>query len=163
MYAYDRIIRSVARQPPAARTRELAVALHDLVWLLPRTLDPEAEIDLEPLPPSELEVMRLLVRRPGLSVGDVARELGLRPSNASAAIRGLLARGLLQRRADARDARISRLAPTRRAQEVRRRREAAWGELLRERLRRLPPDDVSRLLASVDALKALAAGLSTGD
>lgn len=145
----------MARQPPAARTRELAVALHDLVWLLPRTLDPQAQVDLEPLPPSELQAMRLLVRRPGLSVGDVARELGLRPSNASAAIRGLLARGLLERRADAGDARISRLAPTRRAQEIRRRHEAALGELLRERLRRLPPEDADLLLASAGSLKEL--------
>jgi DNA-binding MarR family transcriptional regulator len=153
----------VARQLPAARARELAVALHDLVWLLPRTLDPQAEADLEPLPPSELEVMRLLVRRPGLSVGEVARELGLRQSNASAAIRGLLARGLLERRADASDGRIARLAPTARAQTIRRRREEAWGELLRARLRRLRPDEADRLLASVDSLKALVDELSAGD
>jgi DNA-binding MarR family transcriptional regulator len=153
----------VAHRPPVARTRELAVALHDLVWLLPRALGPQAEEGLEPLPPSELEVMRLLVRRPALNVGEVARELGLRPSNASAAIRGLLARGLLERRADARDARISRLAPTRRAHEIRRRHEAAWGKLLRERLRRLPPEDADRLLACVDSLTALAGELSAGE
>src|SRR5690349_20481776 len=118
----------MARQPPAARTRELAVALHDIAWLLPRTLDPEVEASFDPLPPSELEVMRLLVRRPGLSVGEVARELGLRPSNASATIRGLLARGLLERRADKRDSRITRLAPTAKAQTIRRQREEAWGK-----------------------------------
>jgi DNA-binding MarR family transcriptional regulator len=150
-------------QPPAARTRDLAVALHDLARLLPRTLDPEAEAGLESLPPSELEVMRLLVRRPALSVGEVARELGLRPSNTSAAIRGLLARGLLERQADASDGRIARLAPTGRAQTIRRRREEAWGELLRARLRRLPPEDADRLLASVDSLKALVGELSTSD
>ena len=154
---------SMVRQPPARSSRELAVALHDLVWLLPRTLDPLAEAGLEPLPASELEDMRLLVRRPGLSVGEVAGELGLQPSNASAAVRGLLARGLLERRPDDRDARRSRLAPTTRAQEIRRRREAAWGELLRTRLRRLPPEDADRLLASVESLKALAAELSAGD
>jgi DNA-binding MarR family transcriptional regulator len=137
------------------------VALHDIVWLLPRTLDPEAEAGLEPLPSSELEVMRLLVRRPGLSVGEVARELGLRASNASAAIRGLLARELLERRPDMRDSRITRLAPTAKAETIRRRREEAWGELLRARLRRLPPEDADRLLASVDSLKALAGELGT--
>lgn len=150
----------MARSPTAARTRDLAVALHDLVWLLPRTLHPEAESGLQPLPPSELEVMRLLVRRPGLNVGEVARELGLRPSNASAAIRGLLARGLVDRRADERDSRVTRLSPTAKAQAVRRQREEAWGNLLRARLRRLPREDADRLLASVDALRALAAELS---
>ena len=131
------------------------MALHDLVWLLPRTVDPQAEAGLEPLPPSELEVMRLLVRRPGLSVGDVARELGLRPSNASAAVRGLLARGLLERRADQRDGRITRLEPTAEAQTIRRRREAAWGNLLRTHLTRLPAQDVATLLAAVEPLQML--------
>jgi DNA-binding MarR family transcriptional regulator len=153
----------MARQPPVARTRELAVALHDLVWLLPRTLDPQAEAGLEPLPPSELEVMRLLVRRPGLSVGDVARELGLRQSNASAAIRGLLARQLLERRTDERDSRVTRLAPTAKAQAVRRQREDAWGKLLRAQLARLPAEEVAQLLAAVESLRALAAELSAGD
>ncbi len=156
-------MRSMARQPPAARTRDLAVALHDLVWLLPRTLDPQAETGLDPLPASELEVMRLLVRRPGLSVGEVAQELGLRPSNASAAIRGLLARGLLQRRIDKADGRIARLEPTTRGQAIRRQREEAWGKLLRAQLARLPGEDVASLLAAVKPLQTLAAGLSTGD
>ena len=153
----------MGRQPPVAKTRELAVALHDLAWLLPRTLDPQAEADLEPLPTSELEVMRLLVRRPGLSVGDVARELGLQPSNASAAVRGLLARGLLERRADESDGRIARLAPTTQAQAIRRRREEAWGKLLRGQLTRLRAEDVASLLAAVEPLQALAAALSAGN
>ena len=153
----------MARQPTAAQARELAVVLHDIAWLLPRTIDPWAEVDLDPLPASELEVMRLLVRAPELSVGEVARELGLQPSNASAAIRGLVARGLLERRPDARDARISRLVPTERAQAIRWQREAAWGELLRARLRRLPPEDVAPLVAAVDPLRALVTDLAAGE
>jgi DNA-binding MarR family transcriptional regulator len=136
------------------------VALHDIAWLLPRTIDPRAEADLDPLPASELEVMRLLVREPGLSVGEVARELGLQPSNASAAIRSLQTRGLLERQPDGRDGRISRLTPTAQAQAIRRQREEAWGELLRARLRHLPPEDVAALIAAADPLRALAADLS---
>jgi DNA-binding MarR family transcriptional regulator len=150
----------MARQISAAQSRELAVALHDIAWLLPRTIDPWAEAGLDPLPASELEVMRLLVRAPELSVGEVARELGLQPSNASAAVRGLVARGLLERRPDQRDARVSRLAPTAKAQAIRRQREAAWGELLRTRLRRLPPEDVAALLAAAEPLHALAEKLA---
>lgn len=156
-------MRTMARQPSLARSRELAVALHDLVWLLPRTLDPLAEAELEPLPPTELEAMRLLVRQPGLSVGEVASELGLRPSNASTAVRGLLARGLLERRADTSDGRITRLVPTARAQAIRRCREQAWGNLLRAQLTRLPAEDVAKLLAAVEALQALASELSAAD
>lgn len=152
----------MASQLPAGKSRDLAVVLHDIAWLLPRKLDPWAEVEFEQLPPTELEVMRLLVRAPELSVGEVARELGLQSSNASSAIRGLLARGLLERRTDRRDGRISRLAPTAKAQEIRRRREAAWGELVRAHLRRLPPEDADQLLASVDSLRALAVELSAG-
>ena len=151
---------TVARQLPIGPSRELAVVLHDLAWLLPRTIDLEAEIGLEPLAPSELEIMRLLVRHPGLSVGDVARTLGMQPSNTSAAVRALVARGLLHRRPDPSDGRISRLTPTERAQTIRRQREAAWGELLRTRLSRLTRNDAARLLGGVDALQALAATLA---
>ena len=150
----------MARQLPIGPSRDLAVVLHDIAWLLPRTIDLEAEIGLEPLAPSELEVMRLLVRQPGLSVGEVARELGMQPSNASSAIRALVARGLLLRRPDERDGRISRLTPTDRAQTIRRQREAAWGELLRTRLTRLPRADSAQLLAAADALRALAVSLA---
>lgn len=153
----------VARQLPAGLSRELAVVLHDIAWLLPRTIDPRAEAGLDPLPATELEVMRLLVRAPELSVGEVARELGLQPSNASAAVRGLVARGLLERKPDARDGRVSRLHPTARAQAVRRQREGAWGELLRARLAKLPPEDAAQLLGSVDSLRALAGNLAAGD
>jgi DNA-binding MarR family transcriptional regulator len=150
---------AMARQPPAVRSRELAVALHDIAWLLPRKLDPWAEVGLDQLSASELEVMRLLVRAPGLSVGEVAQELGLQPSNASATIRGLMARGLLERKPDERDGRVSRLTPTARAQAIRRQREEAWGVLLGARLRKLPPEDVATLLAATESLEALAAAL----
>jgi DNA-binding MarR family transcriptional regulator len=138
------------------------VALHDLAWLLPRTVDPEAEANLDGLPGSELEVMRLLVRRPGSSVGEVARELGLAPSNASATVRALIARGLLERRADPDDGRVSRLEPTPRATEIRRRREQAWARALEKRLERLSAADARRLLASGPALRALAGELGRG-
>jgi DNA-binding MarR family transcriptional regulator len=149
----------MVRQPSAAAARQLATVLHDIAWLLPRKLDPQAELGLEHLPQSELEVMRLLVRVPGLSVGSVARELGLQQSNASAAIRGLLARGLLERESDDRDGRVSRLVPTERAQAIRRQREEAWGKLLRARLAHLSTKDIEKLLSATGSLSALAAEL----
>jgi DNA-binding MarR family transcriptional regulator len=152
----------MGRQLPAGKSRELAVVLHDIAWLLPRKIDPPVEAGPEQLAPTELEVMRLLVRAPELSVGEVAQELGLQPSNASAAIRGLLARGLLERRQDARDGRISRLRPTPKAQALRRQREGAWGELLRAHLAQLPPQHAEQLLAAAEALRSLANNLSAG-
>lgn len=139
------------------------MVLHDIAWLLPRTIDPSAEEGLDPLPASELEVMRLLVRTPELSVGEVARELGLQPSNASAAVRSLVTRGLLERRQDGRDGRVARMVPTAKAQTIRQQREGAWGELLRTRLGRLSPEDAAQLLGSVDALRSLAGDLATAE
>lgn len=73
---------------------ELAVVLRDLAWLLPRTIGREPDPG-HVLPASELEIMRLLVRRPGLSVNDTAAELRLAPANVSTALRALEALSLI--------------------------------------------------------------------
>jgi DNA-binding MarR family transcriptional regulator len=136
-------------------SKDLAVTLFDLAWLLPRTVG-AADDAAEALPLSELEVMRLLVRRPGLSVNDVAADLGLRPSNVSAAVRALTERGLVERRRDASDARVARLHPTAEAIARRDRREAAWSAELERHLHVLPEDERRRLLAAAPALDTLA-------
>jgi DNA-binding MarR family transcriptional regulator len=151
-----------AAHEPASRkpaSRDLAVVLHDLAWLLPRTVGLEAARQ-DPLPQSELEVMRLLVRRPGLSVNDVARELGMQPSNASTAIRLLIARGTLERQADRADGRVVRLYPTRAAYAARDRRERSWGEALASVLDGLGASDRQRLAEAAPALRLLAARLA---
>jgi DNA-binding MarR family transcriptional regulator len=142
--------------------RALAVVLYDLAWLLPRTVGVSAARE-EPLAPAELEVMRLLARRPGLSVNDVARELGMLPSNASTAVRGLVASGTLRRRKDDNDARVVRLEPAPAAMAARDRRETAWGDALAEVLAELPAADRRRLLAAVPALDRLAGRLARRD
>jgi DNA-binding MarR family transcriptional regulator len=139
-----------------AQARELAVALHDLAWLLPRTLDPPVEASLDRLPASELEVMRALVRRPGLSLGALAAELALAPSNASTAVRALVARGLLERRGDPGDGRVTRLYPTAAAVANRRARERAWGRALRSQLRHLDEAQRAAAVAAAPALRTLA-------
>jgi hypothetical protein len=60
----------------------------------------------------------------------VAPELGLQPSNASTAIRLLIARSTPERRQDSADARLARLFPTAAAYTARDRREQSWGEQL---------------------------------
>jgi DNA-binding MarR family transcriptional regulator len=154
-------ITGVARQATKAEAKRLAVTLQDLAWLLPRTIG-AAELEREPLPLSELEVMRLLVRRPGLSVGDVAAELGLHGPNASAAVRGLAARGLLERRRDPDDGRITRLHPTARAIATRDQREDGWGAALRATLGDLDAPTAAALVAATPALRALADRLAAG-
>ena len=97
------------------------------------------------------------------SAGAAAPSAPRTPNAIAAAIRALVARGLLERKPDTRDGRVSRLHPTPKAQAIRRQREGAWGELLRARLAKLHPEDSAQLLASVDSLRALAGNLTTGD
>jgi DNA-binding MarR family transcriptional regulator len=134
---------------------DLAVVLHDLAWLLPRTIGREADPG-QVLPASELEIMRLLVRRPGLSVNDTAAELRLAPANVSTALRALEARGLLERRRDPADGRVVRLHPTAAALAHRSDQELAWGSALAQALAALPKADARRTLAATPALRALA-------
>lgn len=103
--------------------------------------------------------MRLLVRRPGLSVNEAAAELGLAPSNLSAAVRSLVTRGELERRPDPDDGRIVRLHPTSKALAVRAAQERAWGKALDGVLAELGPRDRERLLAAAPSLIALASTL----
>ncbi|MFT3864330.1 MAG: MarR family transcriptional regulator [Solirubrobacterales bacterium] len=140
------------------QTRELAVVLNDIAWLLPRTLG-RAAIPDDDLPASELEVMRLLVRRPGLSVNEVAAELAMRPSNVSGTVRTLIAQGLLERRRDEGDGRVARLHPTGRAIANRDRREEAWGEALAAHLGSLSAAERKRLLATNASLRQLVEAL----
>lgn len=140
--------------------RELAVVLHDLAWLLPRTIGASGARQ-DPLPSSELEVMRLLARRPGLSVNDVARELGMQSSNVSTAIRSLVDKGTLRRRPDDADGRVVRLEPTEAALASRDRREESWGVAMNEALAEFADDERTQLLATVPLLRALAERLSS--
>jgi DNA-binding MarR family transcriptional regulator len=137
----------------------LANALRDISWLLPRTLGQTPSSPTAGMPRSEIEVMRLLVRRPGLSVNEAAAELGLAPSNLSAAVRSLVTRGELERRPDPDDGRIVRLHPTSKALAVRAAQERAWGKALDGVLAELGPRDRERLLAAAPSLIALASTL----
>ena len=136
----------------------LAVVLHDLAWLLPRTIG----IDPDPgqlLPASELEIMRLLVRRPGLNVNETAASLHLQAANVSTALRALEARGLLERRRDPDDGRVVRLFATTDALAHRHEQELAWGAALEQTLATLTAAEAQRLLAAAPALRTLAAAL----
>jgi DNA-binding MarR family transcriptional regulator len=134
---------------------DLAVVLHDLAWLLPRTIGREADPG-QVLPASELEIMRLLVRRPGLSVNETAAQLRLAPANVSTALRALETRGLLERRRDPDDGRVVRLHPTTGALAHRTEQELAWGNALAQALDALTNADAARTLAATPALRALA-------
>jgi len=99
----------------------------------------------------DLEAMnRQAVRIAGGRLGDQEAE----PSQALAGGEGL-ARGLLERRRDDRDARVVRLHPTAAAIERRNRHEEVWGAELALRLEQLAPAEREAVLAAAPGLRAL--------
>jgi DNA-binding MarR family transcriptional regulator len=66
----------------------------------------------QPLPPARSELLRLIARRPGISVAEAAQELGLAPNSVSTMVSKLTADGLLSRGHDAADGRAVRLTVT---------------------------------------------------
>lgn len=141
-----------------ARLRELAVALPTLSWEMRRA--GEHRLRLDPLPPTELEIMRVLVDAPGARATDVAERLSLKPSNVSTAVASLVRRGLLERVPDPDDRRVLHLHPTARARRDRDELTTEWASVLAEALTRLSPADAAALDAAADALAHLADALS---
>lgn len=142
-----------------ADLRSLGSALHDLSWAL-RHAEPAPAGDFDQLPPTEFQIMRFLDRHPGAAVGEVARGLGLHQSNASTAVRGLIARGLVERRADAADRRVTRLTTTRRSASRREPVEASWGQSLAAALALLDAADAAAVRSAAGPLTRLSDALT---
>ncbi|MFJ4768930.1 MarR family winged helix-turn-helix transcriptional regulator [Streptomyces uncialis] len=137
--------------------RQLTPAIYALARVLRlRGVD---EAGLLPLPPSDLEVLRYVLDSPGTGTGTLARELGLHGSNASTAVRGLVAQGLIRRETDPRDRRAVKLYPTLAAQHGMARIEDAWAALFADALAALPADHRAALTAATPALRALGSTL----
>jgi DNA-binding MarR family transcriptional regulator len=145
-----------ATADPAADLRVLAVALHDLSRAV-RRAEGAQDGALPPLPPTEFEVMRYVDAHPGTHVGGVAAGLDLRQSNVSAAVRGLVGRGLVERAADPGDRRVTRLQPTPLARQRREPVEAGWARTLGAALAALPAEDADAVRRAAGPLARLAA------
>lgn len=143
-----------------AALRRLGSVVHDLSWAL-RHAEPPTEDD-DQLPPTEFQIMRFLDRRPSSSVGEVARGLGLRQSNASTAVRGLIARGLVEKHPDPADRRVVRLTTTPRSAGRREPVEASWAATLESALAELDDADAAAIRAAVGPLSVLAERLIPG-
>ncbi|BBY18750.1 hypothetical protein MLIT_43420 [Mycolicibacterium litorale] len=138
---------------PAALHRELALALHDLSWRLARL--GAAQVGLEPLPASEVAVLRAVIDEPGRSVSEVAGVTNMQSSNVSTAVRALMDRGLIDKRADPRDRRVSLLEPTARALAEREAIEDAIAGSVSAALAELPAATVDALVAAIPAMREL--------
>lgn len=115
--------------------------------------------ELAPLTGSQLELVRLVRRRPGVSVADAARELTLASNTVSTLVGQLTRAGLVVRQVDASDRRVARLELTAEIHG----KVAAWRDrrlvALAEAIGRLPPTDQHLLAAAMPVLVKLAEAL----
>ncbi|MET7480893.1 MarR family winged helix-turn-helix transcriptional regulator [Streptomyces sp. NPDC005648] len=119
---------------------------------LRRQIDPQ-------LRGGEVELLRLVVLRPGIGISDAAKELHLAGNSVSTLVNQLSRQGYLVRETNPADRRAARLMPTAaagaRLAEWRKRR----GELVRQGLAGLGSADRAALEAAVPALLKLADNL----
>lgn len=146
-------------EPAAERLRDLARALPALSWEMRRA--GERRLRLDPLPPTELEIVRVVIDTPGVRATDVADRLSMKPSNVSTAVASLVRRGLVERTPDPGDRRSLRLHPTAQAVRDHDQLTQEWADVLAEALARLSPADASALTAAVGALAHLTETLAT--
>lgn len=104
---------------------------------------------------SQAELLRLVSRRPGISVRLAATELGLVPNTASTLVSKLVCEGLLEREVDAADRRVCRLRLTDSAQHVMDASAAARRELLSDLLDELDDAQVRVLAQGLEVLEEM--------
>ena len=108
---------------------------------------------------AEVELLRLVVHRPGIGISDAAKDLHLAGNSVSTLVNQLSRQDYLVRETDPADRRAARLMPTAAAEA----RIAEWrkrrAELVRGALSALDEADRERLRAALPALRALAENL----
>jgi len=135
---------------------ELIDALIGVQRLVRRRLRPQIAPQLRG---AEVELLRLVVTRPGVGISDAAKELYLAGNSVSTLVNQLSRQGYLVRETDPADRRAARLMPTPAAEA----RLAEWrkrrGELVRDGLSGLDEADREALRAALPALRKLAENL----
>lgn len=136
---------------------ELADALVGVQRLIRRRL--RREMPAPQLRGAEVELLRLVVDRPGIGISDAAKELYLASNSVSTLVNQLARQGYLVRETDPADRRAARLMPTpaagARLGEWRERR----ADLVRHQVARLDEADLETLAAAIPALRRLADNL----
>jgi len=112
---------------------------------------------------AQAELLRLVARQPGVSVGQAASELGLANNTVSTLVSQLARRRLLTRKVDPDDRRVGRLRLTAAAQRRSDRARQRRGILLAQALGRLDDPTYAALVHGLDALAAVADALDAPD
>ncbi len=133
--------------------RELATVLRDLAWTIQRLVPEVAGLD--PLPTTELAVIKHIQGSPGVTVSELARHLGMQQSNVSAAVRGLAERGLVARENSPADRRVTRLVPTEKSLAAKESIDTVWSGTIQTAMARLSHEQVAAIEAASGALQAL--------
>lgn len=139
---------SASTEPP-----ELAAVLRGLAWTIHRLVPEVAGLD--PLPTTELAVIKQVLGSPGITVTELARHLGMQHSNASAAVRGLVERGLVARESSPADRRVTRLVPTGESLAAKESIDTVWSGTIRSAMTQLSSEQVAAIEAASGALQAL--------
>jgi DNA-binding MarR family transcriptional regulator len=149
---------------PPTGTDSLAADLARSVGRLRRSLNREvrAGSELPPLPEAQLEILRLVDRRPGLRVQDAAAELRLAPNTVSTLVHRLVDAGLVRRVADPADGRVAHLRLSAAAEQRLRRWRDRRQEVLAARLADLDSADRLVVERAVPVLERVAAWLEGG-
>jgi DNA-binding MarR family transcriptional regulator len=108
---------------------------------------------------AQVELLRLVVTRPGIHVSQAARELLLAGNSVSTLVNQLSRAGYLLRETDPRDRRSTRLLPSPAAKSRVRDWEERRASLVGAQVARLSEADQAALAAAVPALRRLARGL----
>ncbi len=104
--------------------------LVELVHAVARQLPAPDNLEPGPCTPVEIGVMRFIGKNPGCSAREAGSACRLPPSNFSRVLKQLVAKGLLEKKSDSRDARIVRLHPTGLVDENVKRMREAWSQAL---------------------------------
>jgi DNA-binding MarR family transcriptional regulator len=146
-------------------TADLASELFDVVGRFRRQLRRSAGrgFDTSGLTQSQAELLRLVGRRPGVSVREAAQDLGLAANTASTLVSKLANDSLLIRDADVDDRRIGRLRLTAEAQRIADQTRAARRATLAEVLGNLDAEQINRLESGLGVLDEMTRMLQKGE
>lgn len=144
--------------PPTAAG--IGAALRELAWTIHRHAP--ARAGAGPIPTTELALLKQIVDAPGSTVGELATVLGLQQPNASAGVGALERRGLVERRKDDADRRLSRVHATIAGVDEHRAISDAWVGPVERAVAALDPERYRNLVDALDALDAVDRQLRDG-
>ncbi len=143
-----------SNSPPAARVADQlhSAAIHLLRSL--RRVDDETGLSAP-----RLSALSVVVFAGPLTLGDLASAEGVRPPTMTRLVTGLESDGLVARRSDPADARITRVTATARGRAVLARGRARRAQLLEAQLARLPGRELRTLGEAATLMEAIARAL----